>query len=290
MHKYLKTVGFSRIESNDMLENILKDVEKSPDQKKIVEKRDHRLFAELSKEYGYDCGITVCGEYDSEGNFQREYYYPYYRGQAGFPCSNLVVERHADKESFAGAYDDYSIGITLIFYLINPVDYLKQMQNAGGSTQTLAFSALADGGKILLPIKRDEHERERDIQTVEKRNSLIAAAQKGDQDAIENLTMEDIDLYALLSKRIMQEDLYSIVNTTFMPCGIECDQYSIIGEIIDVNMTRNSLTGERLYQLRVSSNDIPVDICINERDLLGIPEPGRRFKGRILLQGLVESI
>ncbi len=290
MHKYLRTIGFSHVESYRMLEGILQDVEKNFDQKKIVEKKDHRVIAALSKDYGYDCGITVCGEYDEAGNFRREYYYPYYRGQNGFACSDLEIERHADKESYAGAYDDYSIGITLIFYLLNSVDFLKQMQNplASKVPRMLAFSALSDRGKILLPIKKSVKEKERAARTIEKRNSLIAAAQKGDQEAYESLTMEDIDLYSMLTKRIQKEDLYSIVNTTFMPCGIECDQYSIIGEIEDVNITRNSVTDERLYQLRVIANDIPVDVCINEKDLLGIPETGRRFKGKIWLLGTIE--
>ncbi len=290
MHKYLKTIGFSHLESHSMLEELLQEVERNCDQKKVVETAEHRVFAELSKEYGYDCGITVCGEYDSDGVFHREYYYPYYRGQEGFPCTDLTIERHADKESFAGAYDDYSIGITLIFYLINPAAWIRQEQNPliSGSSRTLAFSAMAERGKILFPVKKGRQEREKTIRSTEKRNSLIAAAQKGDQEAIENLTMEDIDLYAQLTRRIQKEDLYSIVATTFMPCGIECDQYSLIGEIEDVNITKNTKTGERLYQLRVVSNDIPVDVCINEADLLGIPEPGRRFKGRIWLQGTVE--
>lgn len=290
MHKYLNTIGFSHIESNRMLEEILLDVEKNFDQKKIMENADHRLFAELTKDYAYDCGIAVCGEYDADSNFRREYYYPYYRGQGGFTCKDLVVERHADKESYAGAYDDYSIGITLIFFMLDPVGYLKRANNplVREVPTMLTFSALSDQGKILFPIKKDKKEREKSIRTTEKRNSMIQAAQKGDQEAIENLTMEDIDLYSLLSKRVQKEDLYSIIDTTFMPSGIECDQYMIMGEITDVNITRNKRTDERLYQLRVVSNDIPVDVCINEMDLLGIPEVGRRFKGRIWLQGMVE--
>ncbi|MDO4617589.1 MAG: DUF3881 family protein [Lachnospiraceae bacterium] len=290
MHKYLKTIGFTELDSYHKLEEVLRDVEETFEQKKIFIKKNHRMMVSLSKDYGYDCGITVCGEYDEEGIFHREYYYPYYRGQTEFPAEDVVVERHADKESFAGAYDDYSIGITLIFFLINPIEYLRmhRWSPKDRGIETLAFSALADTGKILLPIRRTALEKEKSSKTAEKRNTLIAAAQKGDQEAIESLTMEDIDLYALLAKRVQTEDLYSIIHTTFMPCGIECDQYSVIGEIEDVAVTKNSRTGERLYQLKIRSNDIPVDVCINERDLLGVPEPGRRFKGKIWLQGILQ--
>ena len=55
----------------------------------------------------------------------------------------------------------------------------------------------------------------------------------GDEDAIENLTLEDMDTYSMLSRRIAYEDVLSIVDTCFMPYGVESDQYSVIGEILD---------------------------------------------------------
>lgn len=292
MHKYLRSVGFSHMESPQMLENLLQDVEKNYDEKNIVENNAHCLRVEFSKDYGYDCGITVCGEYDSAGNFFREYYYPYYRGQGGFPInkSDLLLERHSDKESLGGAYDDYSIGITLIFYLINMIDYLKLGDHPleSGMSRSLAFSALSDNGKILFPIQKSKTEKEEKVRIADKKKASILPEEKKDSMAFEEFSFDDHNSYAFLSKRMKNEDLYSIVSSTFMPCGIECDQYSILGDIVDVNITRNSNTDERLYQLRVVALNIPVDICINERDLLGIPEPGMRFKGRIWLLGTVE--
>ena len=46
---------------------------------------------------------------------------------------------------------------------------------------------------------------------------------------MESLTMEDIDMYTMISRRIQHEDVYSIVDTYLMPYGIECDQYSLMG-------------------------------------------------------------
>ncbi len=39
--------------------------------------------------------------------------------------------------------------------------------------------------------------------------------------------------------------------------------------------------------MTIESNSIVLDVCINEQDLLGVPERGRRFRGIIWLQGLV---
>ena len=85
MHAYLKTIGFSKIKTTKELQEILRDVVENYDRKKIVETEEHHLFAEFSKEYAYDCGITVCGEIDENNRFQMEYYYPYFEGGRSAP-------------------------------------------------------------------------------------------------------------------------------------------------------------------------------------------------------------
>ena len=114
MHAYLKTIGFSKIKTTKELQEILRDVVENYDRKKIVETEEHHLFAEFSKEYAYDCGITVCGEIDENNRFQMEYYYPYFEGGQISSYEEVSVERHVDKESFAGACDDMRFGITMI--------------------------------------------------------------------------------------------------------------------------------------------------------------------------------
>ena len=80
MHSYLGAIGFSQVNKKQDLDMILEDVLKNCDEKRVVENEDGRLFVEISKSYGYDCGITLCGEYDDQDEFHMEYYYPYFRG------------------------------------------------------------------------------------------------------------------------------------------------------------------------------------------------------------------
>lgn len=289
MHKYLKSVGFSQLKKKSDLEKILGDVVEHYDRKKIVENEEGHLFAEISKEFGYDCGITVCGEYDEENRFQMEYYFPYFSGSQITSYEEIVVERHAGKESFAGACDDMRVGISLIFYLLNAGDYLNVCRKGmlRDLNTSLSLSGLADSGTILLPLNKDIKQAEADKRQSQQRNSLLAAARNGDEEAMESLTMEDIDIYTMISRRIQHEDVYSIVDSYLMPYGIECDQYNLMGEITECNTTVNSSTGEKLYQLGLLTNDIPLDICINAKDLYGIPEVGRRFKGVVWLQGMI---
>ena len=101
------------------------------------------------------------------------------------------------------------------------------------------------------------------------------------------MTLEDMDMYTAISRRIPKEDIFSLVDTYFMPYGVECDQYSVLGEIIDMRLVKNQITGEQIYILTICSNELTFDVCINIIDLFGEPKVGRRFKGIVWLQGVI---
>ena len=79
------------------------------------------------------------------------------------------------------------------------------------------------------------------------RNQLVAKAKNGDQEAIDSLTIDEIDLSTRINRRILSEDLYSIVETSFIPYGSESDNYSIIGTILNWNKANNPYTNEDIY-------------------------------------------
>lgn len=287
MHKYLKTVGFSKVNTRKELQQILRDVVHNYDEKVVLENHPDGVFAEFSKNYGCDCGITVCGQYDNDSKFHLDYYFPFFRGTGITTRENIVVEQHADKESFAGACDDLRIGVTLIFYLQNAAEYMVERDrgNLRSREQSLTLSGLASEGKIILPVQKDKEAVRVEQELTRNRANLIAAARNGDEEAMESLTMEDMDTYSMISQRIATEDVLTIVDSYFMPHGIECDQYSVLGEIQDLVTFQNSVTNEEICQMTIESNDMQFDICINKKDLLGEPAIGRRFKGDIWLQG-----
>ena len=150
------------------------------------------------------------------------------------------------------------------------------------------LGALSTEGKILLPINKAEKKNKQNQQNTTDRNYLVAAARDGDENAIENLTLEDIDTYSMLSRRITHEDVLSIVDSYFMPYGIESDQYAILGEIMDCRMEQNNLTGENVWVLDICCNEMNFGVCINQKDLVGEPQVGRRFKGIVWMQGSIK--
>lgn len=288
MHKFLRAVGFSNIRKKD-LDIILEEIIEHPDVMRVTKDSIGNEFSEILKFYGDNMGIMVRGSYDENDIFQINYYIPfsYYDGVS--TQEQIDIEKHAEKESYAGVCDEVRLGVTLIFYLQNVADFLSE-HRGNIHTKSLygaSLSALSVEGKILLPIQQKVLEKQIANNKLETRKKLIAEAREGNEEAIENLSIQDLDTYSQLSKRIRKEDVFSIVSTSFMPYGIESDQYSILGEIVELEEVINPITEERIYSMEVECNDMHFRLIINQNDLLGEPAVGRRFKGSIWLQGVV---
>jgi len=285
----MRAIGFSSFESRKKLQELLTEVVMNSDRRSITMNQEDTLLGEFCKDFAENLGIAVCGEFDEEDKFIYEYYYPYIGGSGITSYEDVSVERHADKDSYAGVCDDIKVGISLIFYLKNRIPYVKAQATGKLPIRgtSLTLSALSTSASILLPIQKDEEQVQRVKQASINRNTLMAAARKGDEDAIETLTLEDMDMYTAISKRIPKEDIFSLVDTYFMPYGVECDQYSVLGEIMAMRLTTNQMTGEKIYILTICSNELTFDVCVNIIDLFGEPQVGRRFKGVIWLQGQI---
>lgn len=289
MHKFMRAIGFSKLTDRREQQKLITDIIVNAAHRSYTSNGEETILAEFCEDFAKDIGIAVCGEFDAEDKFTYDYFYPYLRGTGVSSYEDVSVERHAEKESYAGICDDIKVGVSLIFYLQNIIPYVKaqhsDMLPIRGTTLTL--SGLSISGSILLPIVKNEREKQKLQKATMNRNQLIAAARKGDEDAIESLTLEDMDTYTSISKKILTEDVFSLVDTYFMPYGVECDQYSVMGEILDISSRVNRITGEEIYVMRLNCNDLQFDICINKQDLYGEPQVGRRFKGIIWMQGYI---
>lgn len=289
MHKYMRAIGFSEYTDRKKLKSLLTNAIVDSTKRAYTTNKDDILLGEFCKDFAEQMGVAVCGEFDDEDKFIYDYYYPYLRGTTVSSQEDVSVERHASKESYAGVCDDIKVGVSMIFYLQNMIPYIKaQVQKRlpiRGTTLTL--SALSLSGTIMMPIKKNERQKQKIQRDSKVRNKLIAAARKGDEDALETLTLEDMDIYTSISKKIHKEDIFSLVDTYFMPYGVECDQYSVLGEIMTCKKVQNQITGEEIYLMTISCNELTFDVCINIMDIFGEPKAGRRFKGIVWLQGYI---
>lgn len=290
MHDFMRAVGFSQIKDKNEYQKLMRAVLDEPTEVFMSPCSMKSAFGGMAKEYAPSMGIMAFGEFTPEADLEAEFYFPYLKGRTVTATEYISVEKQPDKESYMGICDDLSLGVSIIFQLLNMKDYMEysvQHEKILGKFP-MVLSGLSLSGKIILPIiKLDEH---REIKRIEAthRNQMIAAARQGDPEAIESLTLEDIDLYASVSSRAKTEDVLSIVESYFMPYGISYDQYSVMGNILSVDSLVNSITGEEIYRMKLECNDLVFDVCINKMDLFGEPEVGRRFRGNIWLQGIVD--
>ena len=289
MHKYLKAIGFTELKKNRDIRCLLKQVEETCDSCEMISYDETSEFGEWKKEYGDHVGIAVYGEKDQNGTFEREYYVPYFEGPGITTYADVLVERRIEKEMYVGICEDVKVGASIIFHIQNAIEYMKEKQLGGLSKKTtsVTLSGLGSSGTILFPISKDEHLERTKREEDRNRMMLLSAARNGDQEAMESLTLDDIDTYSKVSRRLITEDVFTIVETYFMPYGVECDEYSILGEIINLRETVNKETEEILYIMTLDVNELQFDVCIPKKEVMGVPEIGRRFKGNIWLQGKI---
>ena len=289
MHNYLRAVGFSNIMNRVDFDALMNQILEQAEEKQSITITDKVTFTEIRWACNERMGISLRGEYDQDGNFHIEHYFPYYMTEIVSTDDIVMINKRVDTDAYTGMCDDYRLGVSLIFYLQNAIEYIKENEKKSISNNRyeIRLAALSVEGKILLPLDSEAITEKYKRLDAKHRNNLIAEAKKGNQEAIDSLTIDDIDLYAVVSKRIKYEDLYSIVETSFIPYGSESDNYSIIGIIQSSNLVENKYTNEKMYELEVNCNDLIFQVCINQSDLMGEPEPGRRFKGNIWMQGSV---
>ena len=290
MHKFLRAIGFSQFNTRKKVQSLVKACVLDATEKNFTVNGDDTMLAEYCKEFSPYFGIAVCGELSEDNHkFSYDYYYPYLKADKISTYEDINIERQAARESYAGICDDIRIGVSLIFYLQNMIEYvqIKNSDKLPVRGTSLCLSALSVEGMVMMPINKNERQRETIRKKTNNRYRLIQAAREGDEKAIESLTLDDMDTYSSISKKIRSEDVFSIVDSYFMPYGVECDQYSILGEIMECQKIKNELTEEEIYVMDINCNELNINVCINEKDIYGEPEVGRRFKGYIWLQGYI---
>ena len=287
MHSYIRTIGFLNYTKKEFHDFLYHQAMKMPDVIEIAMDNDGNEMVELRKEVALGMGIAMRGEYDENNQFVMDYYFPYREADNISSSSYTEIVRKSDKNCFLGVSDDLRLGVDLVFFI---QDMLPLLESDQSDSQSVFFSGislmgLATEGKILLPIIKNDSNINKTKQRALKRIDLLAAAREGDEKAFEQLTLSDMDVYSNIAKRIETEDVYSIVGSTFMPNGIETDKYAVLGDIMEVKKYVNHFSMQTMFELLLDVNEMKFHVCINEKDLFGEPEVGRRFKGNVWMQG-----
>ena len=127
MHKFLRAAGFSMYTKKKDIEKLLDLLERQPSITKCVQVDEESNVCEMRAEVAPGLGISIVGELNEEGNFEREYYFPYLESNVVGSTEECSVQRHTEKETYSGMVDENRVGITLIFYIQNFLDFREKM-------------------------------------------------------------------------------------------------------------------------------------------------------------------
>ena len=289
MHSYLKSVGFALIENAKQEKLLLDSILENPQKKKMISNPHGGdcMYAELSCEYAPGIGVRIIGEYDEYEQFRTDSYYPYCEGRFPSVTEECYIAKKMDSLCYSGICEDYRLGVSMIFQVNNTLDCINRGEpTLDNNRREIRLSGLASEGRILLPTLYTKDVLA-DGEKKSRRAKMISEAKNGSREALEALAFEEIDNYASIGERVRSEDVFSIVETTFIPYGMETEVYKVLGIIESVDSFVNPVLQEKVYLLKLLCNEVVIDVCINEKNLSGEPLQGRRFRGIIWLQGKV---
>ena len=289
MHKYSKAIGFGGDISGSMMRKVEEEVRREFTSHERMILDEDTDYCEFRKILGERLELAMYGVMDLDENFEKEYSVPVFQGKGITTYADVIVEKKIDKEAYIGICEDARVDISLMFYLQNPMEYVRELQfgNLSKKKTSVTLAGLAYDGTVLFPVTKNEKDKKEQREQFRDRMMLVSAARKGDSEAIETLTLKDMDTYQKVSKRVVTEDIFSIIDTYFMPYGVECDLYSIMGEILDMDLVINEVTREKIMILTLDVNEMIFDVCIPKANILGEPAVGRRFRTNIWLQGKI---
>ncbi len=293
MNKYMRAIGFQKYSIKDF-ERMLLELGKHREYYRMGSNwQNERMFeicqpVDGNRENADMAGILWSGfEFQDELVCERCTPVAY---STYFTPRNLSVEEKISGHEYTGAFEETQTGVFIIFYLANAVEYLNHCKDGKAQNESVfvALAGLSLNGTILFPVAKSRDGIERKQKEQRYRIKLMAEAKKGNEKAMEQLAFQDMNIYTKVSRRIQTEDVFTIVESSFMPYGTECELYSIVADIVETQKIKNIYTKELIWKLLLNYNGILLPVYINEQDLLGEPQAGRRFKGSFWLQGVVK--
>lgn len=295
MESPITAIGFSEIDKKYTIEEIVGEILDKPTKQQASRNKSKDIIAEYVKEFGKDTyvmvRIVVRPEKDKkdtneETTIEVEQCEPYLDTRYTLNVEELSVEEIDDEYNYYAICEESETGIQFIFWLQNVIEYTEALA-MGQSFNKVKIAALAMEGTIVLPVEQDEEDAAAQKEEKEKIKVMLQKVREGDEKAKAQLEEEEQEMDELLKERIFEEDFLSIMSGYFIPTTLVDANYAILGEIKTIDTRKNSKTGEEMYLFTLDVNDMPLEVMINKKQLVGYPTVGMRFMGTCWLQGTI---
>ena len=287
MESPIAAVGFSKTDSEYKIEDIVGEILDSPTKQIASRMENSDILAEYSKIFAEDIYVMVrivvkAGQKDTK--IQVEQCEPFVDSHHVIQVEDLVVECIDDEYTYYAVCEEKETGMQFIFWLHNVVEYIEALETKKTFNE-IKIAGLAMEGTVILPIEKNEEEEEVEKEERQKLKAMIQKAREGDEEAKEKLEQEERELDEQLKERMLEEDFLSIMSGYFVPTTLVDATYAVLGEITEIKVKKNKKTGEGMYLFVLNVNDMPLEIVVNKKTLVGEPSVGMRFMGTCWLQG-----
>ncbi|MCT4597281.1 MAG: DUF3881 family protein [Vallitalea sp.] len=290
MEQFLSAVGFKDIVDKEEVDNIIQNILTAPTEKYISNFGENTIKVEYCKWFGSKLGIIIRGELDENEEVKIHSIIPYKKGNNLMEIREVDIMDFEDKDDFYVYFEDRKTGTPITFCLQNAIDYLDIGEEQNAYINHVSLVAMSIEGTIILPINKEEIDIMVEEEEEKWRASLLELAREGDEEAIQLLEIDADQNAEIFQMRFKNEDLLSILEGYFIPYGLEDEQYSLMGTIENFSLEVNSYTSEEVYILDILCLNFRLEVCINKKDLIGVPSKGMRFKGICKVYGQVEFI
>lgn len=289
MESPIKAIGFSALGEQYSVEDLVSEILDNPTSQAAIKADSERIIAEYTKEIADNTYLMVRVTVDKdlkESKIEVESCEPYVVSANNIDVVDVDVESLEDEVTYYGICEDVNTGMQIIFWLQNLVEYLGAIKSKKTCKQ-INVVALAVEGTIILPVEKDEDDAMIEREEREKIKNILQLMKEGDEEARQQLEEEEKALDKQLKQRLKEEDFLTIMSGYFIPTTLEDATYAVLGEIRKMDKRKNTKTQEDMYVFTLSVNDMPLEVVINSKDLVGMPTIGMRFMGTCWIQGKV---
>ncbi|MHC1749144.1 MAG: DUF3881 family protein [Cellulosilyticaceae bacterium] len=289
MESPLKAIGFSELDESYRIDEIISDILNKPTEQKATKAAESEIVAEYIKQFGdktYVMVRVIVDRKQKEPKIQVQHCEAYVDATHMVELEELEIECIDEDYSYYAICEEKETGMQFIFWMQNVVEYLEETKEnkvpIGVKTVALALE-----GTIVLPIEKDEEDEQVEREERDKLRLILQKMREGDEEAKEILEKEEKELDNQLKERLREEDFLTIMSGYFIPTTLVDATYAVLGDIKKIDLRKNTKTKESFYVFELEVNDMPLEVAVNAKTLIGVPSVGMRFMGTCWMQGTV---
>lgn len=283
MHEFLQAIGLKSLKTKKELKLLTEWVLARPDRFRVSDTGDEENVAMAERLTADSAGVAVVGSVNEQGTMVPEYYFPFLQSRVASSDAPISVEKQVARNGYIGLVEDDRLNLSLIFHVKNVIDAVKCEK--GADFKSVSLSLLASDATVLLPIAVPEKVLKSREERKKRQEKLMNDLANGDTEAFEKMARESVERFEKMMARVEKADVYSVVDSFFMPHGMESDRYYFLGTITNCREEENRLTEEKFYVMVIDVNGVEFSVSVNASDLTGVPAEGYRLRGHGWLLG-----